>query len=81
MEVKLLAQSANATHVMGRDGRFQIKLPYLGEVNRQSLELRLGDDVSVTRTAVIVDNQTMWQERLIEVLSTLSQGVNTGVGI
>ena len=81
MEVKLLAQSANATHVMGREGRFQIKLPYLGEINRHALELRLGEDISVTRTAIMLNNAELWQERLLEVLSKLAEGVNTGVGI
>lgn len=81
MEVKLLAQAANATHVMGREGKIQIKLPYLGEINRQALEHRLGEDVSVSRTAVMLDNSEHWQERLREILSTLAQGVNTGVGI
>src|SRR5690606_37388363 len=62
MEVKLRAQAANATHVMGRDGKFQIKLPYLGEINRQGLEHRLGDDISVSRTAIMLENKELWQE-------------------
>ena len=82
MEVKLLAQSANATHVMGRDKQVQIKLPYLAEVNRPALAQELGEDIQVSRTAVTLplDNE-VWQLRLVDVLKQLAEGINTGVGI
>lgn len=82
IEVKLLAQAANATHVMARDNKVQIKLPYLGEINRAALEQSLGEDVSVTRTAIsfpLVDET--WQIRLLDMLAQLRQNEETGEGV
>jgi transcription-repair coupling factor (superfamily II helicase) len=76
IEVKLLAQRANATHVMARKENIQIKLPYLGEINRPALEQHLGEDVSVSRTAVMFQLDTedgLWQIRLLDILTELAQ--------
>ncbi|MDX1994230.1 MAG: transcription-repair coupling factor [bacterium] len=79
IEVKVLAQAANATHVMARDGSIQIRLPYLAEVNRPSLEQQLGYEVEVSRTAVTLPLNDLWQIRLIDVLGELAQGVRAGM--
>lgn len=82
MEVKLWAQSAKATHVMGRDEQLQIKLPYLAEVNRPSLAQALGDDVQVSRTAITLPlSDELWQARLLDILRELAEGKQEGVGI
>lgn len=82
MEVKLWAQSANATHVMGRDGQLQIKLPYLAEINRSSLAQALGDDVEVSRTAITLPlADELWQLRLLNILRELMEGKREGVGL
>lgn len=78
IEVKLLAQRANATHVMVRGDRVQIRLPYLAQINREALAQSLGDDVEATRTMVTlpyVKGDPMWRERLVDVLVSLAAGV------
>jgi transcription-repair coupling factor (superfamily II helicase) len=86
IEVKLRAQAANATAVLYRDGKFEIRLPYLVEINREALERQLGEDVRVTRTAVelLVDTEHDWRDRLLDVLAQLGEqvrSVRTMVGI
>ena len=82
IEVKLLAQSANASAVLSRDGKIEIKLPYLVEVNRSQLAAQLGEDVRVTRTAVEIQPVGgEWRDRLLEVLIALSQSVHEATGI
>lgn len=83
MEVKALGGRAMATHVRARDGMVQVKLPYLGEVDRSALALKLGDDVTVTRTAITLplDDEKMWQLRLLDLLRQLGEGIREGVGI
>ena len=75
IEVKLLAQQAIATHVIGRDDLMQIKLPYLGEVNREALAHKLGDEVRVSRTAVAfpMGDDDTWQLQLTDILGQLNQ--------
>ena len=83
IHVKLLAQAANATHVLYRDDSVEIRLPYLVEINRDQLAARLGDDVSVTRTAVVVQvapDSDEWRDRVLEVLDYLGENVRTAVG-
>ncbi|MFW5696804.1 MAG: TRCF domain-containing protein, partial [Phototrophicaceae bacterium] len=82
IEVKLLAQAAGATHILARGSQVQIKLPYLGEINRQALEQRLGDDVSVSRVAVTLplDDDQLWKLRLLDVLGALAAGVQAAYG-
>lgn len=82
IEVKLLAQAANATAVLSRDRLIEIRLPYLVELNRDQLAARLGAGVRVTRTAVevrSVDGQ--WRDRLLEVLTDLSASVRVASGV
>lgn len=82
IEVKLLAQAANATAVLSRDGAVEIRLPYLVEVNRDQLAARLGADVRVTRTAVEVQSANgHWRDRLLEVLTDLSSNVRIAAGV
>ncbi len=87
IEVKLRAQAANATAVLYREGKFEIRLPYLVEVNREALERQLGEDVRVTRTAVELaadSDSDAWRERLLNVLAQLGErvrSVRTMVGI
>jgi transcription-repair coupling factor (superfamily II helicase) len=82
IEVKLLARRINATHILARDGQIQIRLPYLGEVNRPVLEQSLGNDVSVTRTAVSFPyDDELWQLRLLDLLTMMGEGLQAGIGV
>jgi hypothetical protein len=87
IEVKLRAQAANATAVLYRDGKFEIRLPYLVEINREALERQLGEDIRVTRTAVELTADVegdAWRDRLLNVLAQLAEqvrSVRTMVGI
>lgn len=81
IEVKIRAQKARATHIMAqvtRDRRLQIRLPYLGEVDREALAQHLGDNVNVSRTAVTfpLDSEGMWKLRLTDILNTLTKEVD-----
>jgi transcription-repair coupling factor (superfamily II helicase) len=82
IRVKLLAVAANATAVLQRDARIEIRLPYLVELNRDSLARLLGDDVRVTRTAVELRFAAteQWRARLEQVLQTLADNIRQGVG-
>jgi len=81
IEIKLLAQEANATAVVKRGDKFEIRLPYLVEINRERLELRLGVDVTVTRVAIeLRTTPELWRERLREILSYLAENVQAAVG-
>jgi transcription-repair coupling factor (superfamily II helicase) len=76
IDVKILALAAGATGVIGRDQTVQIKLPYLAEINRESLQKQLGDDITVTRTAVEISlDRDTWQLRLLDVLDKLARAV------
>ncbi|MBC7871773.1 MAG: DEAD/DEAH box helicase, partial [Chitinophagaceae bacterium] len=81
IEIKLLAQAANATHVMARDRQVQIKLPYLGEINRAALEQKLGDDVEVSRTAITLPITALWKSRLRDMLHDLGEGLRVRVDV
>jgi transcription-repair coupling factor (superfamily II helicase) len=74
IDVKLLALAAGATAVVGRDDLVSILLPYLAEVDRDSLAGRLGSDLNVSRTAVEIplDREDHWQIHLLDVLAKLS---------
>jgi len=57
IQVKLLAQAAGGTGVIALRDRIEIKLPYLPEINRDLMEVRLaigkvGESIRVTRTAI-----------------------------
>jgi transcription-repair coupling factor (superfamily II helicase) len=74
IEVKLAAQAANATAILQRTGRVEIRLPYLVEMNRDLLQLRLGHGIRVTRTAVeIATDSNVWRARLLSVLEMLAE--------
>jgi transcription-repair coupling factor (superfamily II helicase) len=84
IQVKLLAQLAGATAILGRQDVVQIKLPYLPDINREALAQALGDDIVVTRTAVEVPMDDLWEDRLCEILTRLasaSKPVNIGGGV
>ncbi|MCA9903711.1 MAG: DEAD/DEAH box helicase, partial [Anaerolineae bacterium] len=74
IEVKLAAQAANATAILQRTGRIEIRLPYLVEMKRDLLQLRLGQGIRVTRTAVeIATDSGVWRARLLSVLEMLAE--------
>jgi transcription-repair coupling factor (superfamily II helicase) len=81
MHVKLLAQDANASAILHRDGIAEIRLPYLVELDRPGLERDLGGNVRVTRTAVELSMVEGWQPRLLDVLVYLATNVKLAVGI
>jgi hypothetical protein len=59
-----------------------IKLPYLPEVDRERLQATLGDDLRVSRTAVLIPiKDEHWQLRLLDILRLLGRGVREGVGL
>ena len=65
-----------------RDQTVQIKLPYLAEINRESLQRQLGSTVEVSRTAVELplDRET-WQLQLLDVLDKLARATEAAEGI
>ena len=78
IDVKLLAQAAGASAITAPEDRVLVKLPYLAEVNRDNLQQRLGDNVTVTRTAVeipLTQDREVWQLHLLSVLEWLTQAV------
>lgn len=78
IDIKLLAQAANASAVVAQNGNVLIKLPYLATINRESLQRQLGEDIRVTRTAVEVPLQRdrdTWQLQLLSILEKLAQAV------
>jgi transcription-repair coupling factor (superfamily II helicase) len=82
IDVKLLAQEAGATAVINLNNVVNIKLPYLPEVDRERLQAMLGDDVRVSRTAILLPIKGEdWQLRLLDILRRLGRGVREGVGL
>jgi transcription-repair coupling factor (superfamily II helicase) len=84
IDVKLLAQAAAATAIINLSDVVNIKLPYLVEVNREKLERALGEDIRVSRTAIMMpidERDETWQLRLLDVLRYLAQGVREGTGM
>lgn len=83
IDVKLLAQKASATAVTNLNDLIHIKLPYLVEINREKLQHDLGEDVRVSRTAIMlpVDEEHEWQLRLLDVLTYLAEAVKDAVGM
>ncbi len=73
IQVKLLAEAVSATAILKREGRIDIRLPYLPQINRDVLALRLGKDIRVTRTAVEVPFEGDWQTRMLTILSKLAE--------
>jgi hypothetical protein len=58
-------------------------LPYLPNIDRRALAAQLGDDITVTRTAVemplYIEDMGSWQPKLQSLLETLALGVQEGV--
>lgn len=83
IDVKLLAQRANANAIVNLNDVINIKLPYLVEINRERLQVLLGEDVRVSRTAVMlpINDGDAWQLRLLDVLRTLGEGIHEGTGL
>ena len=76
IEIKLLAQAINATHVIMPRGHILVKLPYLASIDRDALALELGDDVEVTRTDIqLLAEEDIWQWRLMDILKQLGEGI------
>jgi transcription-repair coupling factor (superfamily II helicase) len=76
IDVKLLAQAANATAVIAPDAYIEIKLPYLAEINREKLQRDLGNGIAVTRTAIQIPlERETWQKRLLDVLTKLAGAI------
>jgi transcription-repair coupling factor (superfamily II helicase) len=75
LRVKLLAQAANATAIGPENGQISIRLPYLASTDRTALQLLLGHEVRVSRTAVWLPYETLeepvWQANLLDVLEKL----------
>jgi transcription-repair coupling factor (superfamily II helicase) len=78
IEVKLLALQAGATAVISNRDRIDVRLPYLPDINRDLLELRLapgkrGELLRVSRTAVeVVMTGDDWRDRLLYTLNRLT---------
>ena len=73
LEVKALALSLHATHVMLPRSHALVKLPYLANVNRLRLARELGGDIEVTRTDIRFPAGDDWQTRLLDLLRTLAK--------
>jgi transcription-repair coupling factor (superfamily II helicase) len=82
IEVKILAQLAGATAILARDGGIQIKLPYLGEIDRARFAREFGGDIAVSRVAVTMpmDDNDSWRDDLRDLLIRLA-GSGRGIGI
>jgi transcription-repair coupling factor (superfamily II helicase) len=76
IQVKLLAASINATAVIKPREHLLIKLPWLQGIDRQALELELGEDIEVSRTAIELSfDEKLWQFRLLDILQELQAGL------
>ena len=72
LRVKLLAHNANATAITNENGQISIRLPYLANTDRRTLQHRLGHDVRVSRTAVWLSHEDEdWQASLLDILDNL----------
>ena len=77
-----MASAINATAVIKPRQHILIKLPWLQGIDRQALELELGDDIEVSRTAVeLAFDDELWQLRLIDVLQELKAGLPEQMGV
>ncbi len=76
LRVKLRAQDANASAIGNENGQVSIRLPYLASTDRQALQMLLGHDVRVSRTAIWLPyegvEEKVWQGNLLEVLHKLA---------
>lgn len=82
IQVKLMAAEINATAVIKPRQHILIKLPWLQGIDRQALELELGEDIEVSRTAVELSfNDELWQLRLVDILQELKDGLPEQMGV
>ncbi|MEW6717058.1 MAG: transcription-repair coupling factor [Chloroflexota bacterium] len=74
LKVKILAQQAGLATISGENGKIVLRYPSLPEEKSRNL-LPIGDDVSVGKNAyrLLRENNPRWPERLLEVLTKLSQ--------
>lgn len=82
LQVKILAFRARATAVVIEQSQLAIKLPYLGQVDRERLQVELGSEVRVSRTAIYInrdDDEAKWMVMLLEVLERLGREALTVV--
>lgn len=77
LQVKIEASHARATAVVTEQGKIAIKLPYLGQIDRERLQAELGADVRVSRTAIFISREggddEAWMVKLLDVLEKLGQ--------
>jgi transcription-repair coupling factor (superfamily II helicase) len=76
LRIKALAMAAGATAVISDTGQIQIRLPYLNETNRFSLQRQLGAGVRVSRSAVWLSLNVAthdWQVNLVQILERLAE--------
>ncbi|MGV2437892.1 MAG UNVERIFIED_CONTAM: hypothetical protein LVT10_25915 [Anaerolineae bacterium] len=80
IDVKVLARLATATAVLARQGKIEIRLPYLPTVDRKDLERKLGEGIEVSRVAVIlplyVNDLGSWQVELLRILKYLADAMS-----
>lgn len=82
IQIKLMAENINATAVIKPRQHILIKLPWLQGIDRQALEMELGDDIEVSRTAVELRyDSDIWQLRLVDVLQELRDGIPEQLGV
>jgi transcription-repair coupling factor (superfamily II helicase) len=82
IQVKIMALNAGATAVVTNRDHFDIRLPYLPTINRDLLELRLGEGIRVTRTAVEVSAPAeAWRSRLVYALEKLTKMAEENVAL
>jgi len=77
IQIKLLAQQADATAISSENGQIGIRLPYLATIDRAALQESLGADTRVSRVAVWLPFESLedgvWQARLLQVLERLAE--------
>ncbi len=77
IQIKLLAQQADATAISSENGQIGIRLPYLATIDRAALQESLGADTRVSRVAVWLpyesQEDSVWQARLLQVLERLAE--------
>ncbi len=83
IDVKILAMQAGATAVQHRNEKVRIRLPYLPTIDRRALGHQLGEDITVTRTAVemplYLEDMGSWQPNLLALLQKLALGMQEQV--
>ncbi|MGB7342179.1 MAG: transcription-repair coupling factor [Phototrophicaceae bacterium] len=82
IQIKLMAETINATAVIKPRQHILIKLPWLQAIDRHALEMELGDDIEVSRTAVEMRfDDELWQLKLVDILQHLQNGLPEQMGV